>query len=151
MPALTVAPQRPAAMGAVTVEGAVAAAEYFLALYPYVYNTGDLTEWKTLSHPECIFCASVISNVEAQHQASHHQIGGRITTSAGTGTEIDPGRWFSAELQVVQDPADEVDESGQPVGSPTVTQNVKAVFAIIQGDSGWSIREVQIIEPGEIS
>ena len=57
---VTVKPERPAALDEPpSVEGAVAVAEYFLLLYPYVYATGDLADWNALSHPECIFCASV--------------------------------------------------------------------------------------------
>lgn len=63
-PDASVKPERPAAMDEVSAAGAEAVAVYFLQLYAYVYATNDLTEWRALSHPECIFCASVITNVE---------------------------------------------------------------------------------------
>src|SRR5450756_2482983 len=62
-PDASVKPVRPAAMDQVNAAGAEAVAAYFLNLYPYVYATNDLTEWKALSHAECVFCKSVIDNV----------------------------------------------------------------------------------------
>jgi hypothetical protein len=50
-----------------------------LELYPYAYNTGDLTSWKEMSHPDCIFCASVVEEVVALHERGGHQDGGSIT------------------------------------------------------------------------
>ena len=75
-------PDRPAAMDEVSTDGAIAAATYFLQLYPYAYNTGDLTEWKALSHPECMFCASVVDNVTAMHEQGHRSEGARSPFSS---------------------------------------------------------------------
>src|SRR5450830_1247918 len=77
-PDASVKPERPAAMDEVSAAGAEAAAVYFLQLFPYVYATNDLTEWRELSHPECVFCASVITNVEEQVAAGKQSIGGLI-------------------------------------------------------------------------
>lgn len=52
------APERPAAMDEETVDGAIAAAKYFMELYPYIYATGDLTEWDALSDEGCEFCGN---------------------------------------------------------------------------------------------
>src|SRR5690554_3704314 len=49
-------PAPPDAMRRDDVAGAEAAAQYFLQLYPYVYATGDLSEWEAMSDPECVFC-----------------------------------------------------------------------------------------------
>src|SRR5665648_1058481 len=78
-PDASVKPERPAAMDVADSAGAEAAAVYFLQLYPYVYATNDLTEWRELSHAECVFCASVITNVEEQIADSHHSDGGLVT------------------------------------------------------------------------
>ncbi len=145
-PHLTVPPQRPAAMDAVTVEGAVAAAEYFLALYPYVYNTGDLTEWKTLSHPECIFCASVISNVEAMVAAGNHNEGGGLYTANPSGREVEPGAWFAVELTLVQDPSREVDGAGALVDGFPDGGTYSVELAIIHDEVAWLIRGVTLKE-----
>ena len=52
-----------------TVEGAVATGEYVLALYPYVYATGDLSDWQAMSDSECGFCNNVITKVTKLHDA----------------------------------------------------------------------------------
>ncbi|WP_167202397.1 DUF6318 family protein [Actinomyces respiraculi] len=65
----TPAPERPATIDQFTPEGAIATAEYFMALYPYAYATGDLSAWQAMSDPHCIFCTNVIDNVTEQHSA----------------------------------------------------------------------------------
>src|SRR5665647_3280455 len=80
-PDASVKPERPAAMDVADSAGAEAAAVYFLELFPYVFATNDLTEWRPLSHPECIFCADVIRQVEEQAAIGVHTVGGLITVS----------------------------------------------------------------------
>ena len=62
-------PERPAGMDELSPEGLRLAGEYFLALYPYVYATGDLSDWQAMSDPECGFCNNVITNVTETHIA----------------------------------------------------------------------------------
>src|SRR5665648_491210 len=80
-PDASVKPERPAAMDVADSAGAEAAAVYFLQLFPYVFATNDLTEWRPLSHPECIFCAAVIRPVGEQAAIGVHTVGGLITVS----------------------------------------------------------------------
>lgn len=47
--------------------GAAASAAYFLTLYPYVYATGDLTDWEEMSAEGCGFCSSVAESVNDLH------------------------------------------------------------------------------------
>ena len=42
-------PERPAGMDELSPEGLRLAGEYVLALYPYVYATGDLSDWQAMS------------------------------------------------------------------------------------------------------
>ena len=60
-------PERPAGMDELSPEGLRLAGEYVLALYPYVYATGDLSDWQAMSDPECGFCNSVITKVTKLH------------------------------------------------------------------------------------
>ena len=62
-------PERPAGMDKNTPEGAIATAEYFLALYPYMHATGDLSDWQAMSTPDCGFCNNVITKVTKLHDA----------------------------------------------------------------------------------
>lgn len=101
-PSTSAPPARPAAMQRQDVEGAIAAAQYFLELYPYAYNTGDLTEWRAMSHPDCIFCASVIDNVEELHAAGGYQSGGSVTWEWAEGAEADVPDTYVVDLGAVQ-------------------------------------------------
>ena len=62
-------PERPAGMDEFSPEGLRLAGEYVLALYPYVYATGDLSDWQAMSTPDCGFCNNVITNVTETHIA----------------------------------------------------------------------------------
>ena len=65
----TPTPERPAGMDEFTVEGAAAAGEYFLLLFPYVYATGELSDWQAMSTPDCGFCNNVINDVTDMHSS----------------------------------------------------------------------------------
>ncbi|SED93770.1 hypothetical protein SAMN04488554_1109 [Ruania alba] len=79
------APERPVEMGEETVEGAVAAAEYFVELYPYVYASGDLTEWDALSDEGCGFCSNVRERAEELHADGGYSVGGDVEVAGAQG------------------------------------------------------------------
>lgn len=122
------------------VEGAKAAAQYFLSLYPYAYNTGDLTEWRAMSHPECVFCASVIENVEALHAQGGYQTGGEITwlsvegAGATTGTaSVDAVAEQTPTALVIGSEVEEVSSGGRA-----------SLFIDLIWSNGWQIRGVDV-------
>ncbi len=137
----TIKPERPTAMNTIDSAGAEAAARYFLALYPYAYATGDLSEWQALSHPDCVFCGSVVTNVEALKAAGHHNRGSEISVLSVSVQELAPGRRYGAELTVTEGPSAEVDESGAIVGEHPESRKVSMVLALAYED-GWSVLEV---------
>ncbi|MGW2092385.1 DUF6318 family protein [Promicromonospora sukumoe] len=55
-------PERPEAMKRKDAEGAAAAAEYFIELYPYVMSTGDTEEFEAMSHRACEYCQGTLEN-----------------------------------------------------------------------------------------
>jgi hypothetical protein len=130
-------------MDDVSVDGAIAAATYFLSLYPYVYNTGDLTQWKAMSHPECIFCASVVTGVEEMHAKGNHQEGLDVTITSAVGTEVDPGVFFDVTLEVTQGPGAEVDPLGSAVGEPTPQKRFTIAVVVLRESDLWVIRAVE--------
>jgi len=85
-------PDRPAAMDRDDAEGAAAAAEYFLELYPYVMSTGDTSEWDAMSHAECGTCASLITQARTIAERGDVAIGGEVTA-----TVEDPSRYVRDE------------------------------------------------------
>jgi hypothetical protein len=85
-----VKPERPAAMERDDAEGAAAAAEYFLELYPYVMATGDTTEWDAMTWAEtCGFCTGVKSDATEIAEAGDRFSGGGLTLSNGDVGEFD--------------------------------------------------------------
>lgn len=133
-------------MDEVSVDGAIAAATYFLELYPYVYNTGDLAEWTAMSHPECQFCASVVENVtELAAEGGRHE-GSETTISESTGTEIDPGRFFGVDVVATQSPSVTFDSQGNVTAETPDPVRYSLALNVIHEGSGWLIQAVQVID-----
>lgn len=72
-------PERPAAMEKHDAEGAAAAAEYFLSLYNYTKDSGDTTEWQSMSHEACYFCQNVLDRAAQIHDAELTIEGGDLS------------------------------------------------------------------------
>ena len=79
------APERPAEMDEESVDGAIAAAKYFMELYPYIYATGDLTEWDALSDEGCRFCDTASDGATALHADRGYATGGEVEIYSDTG------------------------------------------------------------------
>ena len=135
-------PERPD-MSQVDAATAEAVARYFLELYPYVYATGDLTEWRALSHPECIFCASVITNVEEMVAAGKSADGGEVT-AAITAAELSPGT-FAIGGSVDQASGIEYDPAGVVIGESTGGSH-EVAMNLVSTPTGWLVRAVEFRE-----
>ena len=138
-----VPPERPVAMDTVDTAGAEAVAAYYLRLVPYAEATGDTSVLRALSHAECIFCASVLEGVEALVAVGHHNTGGLARISEVNALEVDPGRWWTVDLELVQDPIQVLDAAGSVVasGQPDAIAFHMDV-AVIYGAEGWRVRAV---------
>lgn len=147
VPPEAIAPERPAAMNEISVAGAEAAATYFLALYPYTYATGDLAEWRSLSHPECAFCTSVVSGVEQQVAAGGRSEGGVLTVESVSAIDV------SADLYAVdivgrQSAGVEYGPDGSILSESPETRSALSVL-LTPGPEGWLVRGVQVDEVPE--
>lgn len=138
----TPAPERPAAMDDPGVDGAVAAATYFVDLYGYV-GGGDLTAWNSLSHPECTFCTGVSAEVEQMSALGHRQEGPQITVNSTEPTEVTPGEFYSVELLVTQGPWREIDANGAVVEERTETVDATLLIVVIREAGQWLVRAGQ--------
>lgn len=72
-------PDRPDGMDAEGEVAAEIAARYFLDLYGYAIQTGDLEDFEAMSSPECEFCRTVIEDTRALYEA-----GGWISSAGVT-------------------------------------------------------------------
>ena len=134
-------PERPD-MSQVDAATAEAIARYFLELYPYVYATGDLTEWKALSHPECIFCASVITNVEEMVAAGEHWEGG-LTTIDSTEVAAELAEAFNVTATTTESRSHRVDRDGTTLQSSIGGSST--MHLVLTTDAGqWLVRGVEV-------
>ncbi|GAB2490796.1 hypothetical protein GCM10027063_35020 [Promicromonospora xylanilytica] len=62
-------------------EGAAAAAEYFIELYPYVMATGYTEEFEAMSHRACGFCEDALEQAERIADGGWAYSGGESTLS----------------------------------------------------------------------
>ncbi|MFC8190243.1 DUF6318 family protein [Cellulomonas sp. NPDC057328] len=139
---LNVPPARPEAMTTPGDEGAAAAASYFISLYPYIYATGDFSEWDALSAPECEFCSESRADVERMLNAGNRTTGAPIEILSSSGIKLSD-EWYSAKLRVRQAEGSEVDSSGAVVSSNPVGV-FDFDFAMSWVD-GWRIDSVGIV------
>ena len=133
-------PTRPAAMDAVTVDGAIAAVTYFLELVPYSLRTGDVSQLKALSHAECIFCKSISDDAEKMHGLGEHQVGTAMRVLSARGSEVNPGYWFSVDAHVEQQGWQVLDAAGNVVQGDPAIKTFAMNFAMIHQDGRWIVR-----------
>lgn len=79
-PSVPTKPERPEAMEREDAEGAAAAAEYFIELYPYVMATGDTEEFGAMSHRACGFCDDALEQARKIRTRDETWSGGEIRT-----------------------------------------------------------------------
>ncbi len=142
-PTTTPKPDRPAAMDTVNLDGAIATATYFLDFQPYVANTGDLAEWRAMSHAECVFCSGVTDEVTRMFAVGHHQEGTETTILSATGIEVNPGVYFQVNVELSQGPATEVDSAGAVIDTQPLTSTFDVAVAVVRDGDRWLIREGQ--------
>ena len=135
-------PQRPAQADQHNLTGAIAAADYFITLYPYVYATGDLTAFRTMSDATCKFCSTVTTKVTDMHTAGgwvdpweHHATFTSITADVST-----PNRYV-VEFHLVSD-----QHVSHRIGEPSQTNEENQGPILIQllwkDGANWIVEEV---------
>jgi hypothetical protein len=135
------APERPAAMDRADADGAIAAATYFISLYPYAYATGDLAAWTAMSDPACAFCRSVVGHVTEMRSLGHTSQGPSISVSSvQNGPTANPGS-FAIEMHVKQGPSIERDAAGAVVDRVDESKTLFLVVALEHDRAGWIVRE----------
>ena len=138
----TPAPQRPAEADQHTVNGAVAAAEYFIALRPYVYATADLTAWQAMSDDSCAYCDTVSYGATALHSTGgwidpwEQQIG-----FSSLRTETNDPNFYTAAFDVTSGEY-LIHSMGQKPTAIGTAQESLLVFLHWEDGAGWRINDV---------
>ncbi len=136
------APEKPARMGENSPEGAVAAAEYFISLYPYVYATGDLTEWDATCEPTSKLCSSVSNYVRELHAEGGWGDPWTQTIKTARSTETDDAGTLIIELTL------DSDKMVRHRGDGTTESDSAAEDQVFRGRFLWS-GSAWILQVGE--
>lgn len=135
-------PTRPAAMERDDIEGAKAAAEYFLALHPYIFATGALDEWNSMSHPECQFCNGAAEHVAELFSVGGYGLGGEFIVEDVQASSM-PGEEsrYLVDVSGVETPSVEYSSDGNIVrdfeGGPLVYN-----IGVVRDGDVWVVRGV---------
>ena len=123
--------------------GAVAAAEFFAVdLYSYVFASGDLSTWRSMSDPDCSFCNGVITDVEEMQAESRSDNGAPITVESAVGTTITDGARYTSTL-IVEQGASAVHDDAGVIVSESEGGRYELHFAIAWQD-GWRMLAVDV-------
>lgn len=95
---------------------AEALAKYYLDSYVRAHETGDVSEVRAFAHPECTFCADVISRVEEYAVAGEYTSGGELEYSDVTVTQISDS-YFDVVFWATQSDMHVHDSTGAVVAS----------------------------------
>ena len=140
-------PVRPDSTKSEGLDGAIATARFFLSLYPYVYQTGDLSEWNAMSHPDCGFCGSVATKVNALHAAGRHTEGGEVRVEGAPHIERNAsGTEVIVTLAASHAEIRELSSDGSVVSTlPAVTNPVDVL--VWRHGATWLVHGVKVKDP----
>ena len=139
------APERPVNMDEDSPEGAVATGSYFVQLYPYVYATGDLEQWRAMTRQDCLFCGSVITNVTSLHDSG----GWRDPWSQNIvkTTYLDPGpgsEYSRVDVTFDREATYTYDGTGAEPEVSDPVPRTQLILAMRYEDGHWIIRGGQV-------
>jgi len=134
----TVPPERPD-LSQVDAETAEALAVYFLQLYPYVFATGDLAEWDAISHPECVYCASVRSGVEEMHAAGQRMEGGHSDLDEVVTTQVSDAMW-QVDAVLIERESRTIDASDTVIATAAGPKAYDSTVVLVHENGRWLVR-----------
>ncbi|WP_143556732.1 DUF6318 family protein [Sanguibacter antarcticus] len=145
-PAEVLPPEKPTLMTSNDAIGARAAAEYFLSLYGYVFQTGDLAEWDAMCDPESEFCNGVRDAVDDHVASGNVQSGGSVAMSVD---KVIPPSGALEEYEVTgridQESYEIVDSDGALLTSVAGDSELStSVFLKMDESGSWRVRAVVI-------
>ena len=134
-------PQRPD-MSTVDADTAEAVATYFVALFPYAFASGDLADWDALSHPACVYCASVRAGVDEFRAEGLRSVGGEVAVTDATATETVAGQMWMVTFTMTEQPSETVNAGGDVVETFPDTKTYDSVVLVVNETGSWQVREV---------
>lgn len=141
------APERPAAMDQSDETGAVAAAEYFLALSQYTVHSGALDRWEQVATQDCRYCAYVTQTAQDAQDRGVRIIGGDLTVRTAELTAADSALGvYAVSVAYEASPLVEVSPDGIESTVSPAGAGVLTVEVVLTTD-GWRLLGVVSQEP----
>lgn len=133
-------PTPPPEMDRDDLEGAKAAAVFFVELYTYVYVTGDVQAWADISHPECQFCAGVVDRVASVHSDGGYADGPVVDIVEIVAEPPDEEyEYFSVWLDVIERPSSRFNVAGEAIDTSEGGPN-EFDLALAHVADEWQVR-----------
>ena len=145
LPAPAPSPTQPPDMSRDDETGAIAAVDYFLALYTYTESTQDTAPWEALSHPSCTFCTSVVDDVASQ-RAQGRVMRAQPMTVTERSVKTLAAVAFEITVQVTKAPDELWSTDGQQLDAGSDIGGTLDVIVIYQVDR-WVVRAVSTSQP----
>lgn len=145
-----VPPEKPAAMANDDEAGARAAADYFLALYGYTYQSDDFTLLEDFCHDDSTFCAGVRDQLAVQVEAGERYLGGTIAwTSEPVVEQKKEVDMYVFTGEISQEAFDVVGTDGVPLSSTPATTARNSVFVYFESGTwkGFDIGNETAVGP----
>lgn len=140
----SVAPSRPAGLlGPPSEKAADEAARYFVSLFPYVFATGDLESWESMSGTECEWCAAIAGIVRTEIAAGKRREGGRMDV-ADVQAFHDSGEKYVVVVRLLEQPSRVLGSDGTVVERTDFVQDAKLELALRWSGETWSVTSVGV-------
>ncbi|MBI9114716.1 DUF6318 family protein [Sanguibacter suaedae] len=134
-------PERPAAMNGIDEEAAKAAAGYFLELYTYTLQSGDLTAWSEASGPSCNFCTKVTEDVAEEQRRGERTTGGVIAWNEEPAvTRVEGTRAYEVQFDADQAEGYVLDPGGQII--QTFSPGPLEIHAFVYKEEEWVLYDM---------
>jgi hypothetical protein len=123
-------------------EGAAAAAEYFIELYPYVMATGDTEEFEAMSHRACGFCDEALEDVaNFQKNEQTYEGGDAQGTILVSYARDELTGIYPFDMSIHQEPSAVINRAGHEVSSAESSTSEVRVEIGRRADS-WAVVEI---------
>ena len=119
------------------------AGEHFLSLHPYVYATGDLSDWQAMSDLECRFCSNVVDNVTDLHSSGgwREPWQQEVVAERYGVSEEDPNVWA---VSFHFSHSESLDHDGSGGTSPVDAEDLAFVLQMRWTGQTWVIEKGQV-------
>ena len=133
-------------MATPNLDGAVAAATHFMALYTYARVSGDPSALAAMSGPACSTCAAIVDQVDAARNDGHRAEGYVVTVLDIAPIEIVSGESFTVELRLTEGASVVRDGAGTVVAETPDTERILNFG--LRWDGDWIVEALGVEAAG---